>query len=78
MDGGADTDIISLDSVLTSADLSDPNDLSAWLTADQGYVHDTDNNTITFGGSASGAIDLGGGNEISFLDVEQIVYTDII
>ena len=78
VDGGDGTDIISLDSVLTSADLSDPGDLSAWLTADLSYTHDTAGNTITFDGSASGTIDLGGGNEISFLNVEQIVYTDII
>ncbi len=76
--GGTGTDIISLDSVLTSVDLSDPDDLSAWLTADQGYIHTTADNTITFNGSASGTIDLGGGNEITFLDIEQIVYTDII
>ncbi len=42
------------------------------------YTHDTAGNTITFSGSASGTIDLGGGNEISFLNVEQIVYTDVI
>ena len=78
MDGGAGTDIISLDSVLTSDDLSDPDDLSAWLTADQGYTHVTADNTITFSTSASGTIDLGGGNEITFLNIEQIVYTNII
>ncbi len=78
VDGGDGTDIISLDSVLTSADLGDTNDLSAWLTADQGYTHVTADNTITFSASASGTIDLGGGNEITFLNIEQIVYTDII
>ncbi len=78
VDGGTGTDIISLDSVLTSADLSDPDDLSAWLTADQGYTHVAADNTITFGASASGTIDLGGANEITFLNIEQIVYTDII
>ncbi len=77
VDGGDGRDIISLDSVLTSADLSDSGDLSAWLTADQGYVHDTGSNTITFDDSASGTIDLGGGNVITFQDIEQIVYTDI-
>ncbi len=78
VDGGTGTDIISLDSVLTSADLSDPDDLSAWLTADQGYIHATADNTITFNGSASGTIDLGGSNEITFLNIEQIVYTGVI
>jgi hypothetical protein len=78
VDGGTGTDIISLNSVLTSADLSDPDDLSAWLTADQGYIHVTADNTITFNDSANGTIDLGGGNVITFLNIEQIVYTDII
>ncbi len=78
MDGGTDTDIISLASVLTSADLSDPDDLSTWLTADQGYINVTADNTITFNDSASGTIDLGGGNEITFLNIEQIAYTGII
>ena len=51
---------------------------SAWLTADQGYIHVTADNTITFDDSASGTIDLGGGNEITFLNIEQIAYTAII
>ncbi len=86
VDGGAGTDIISLDSVLTSADLSDPDDLSAWLTLDDPVMKydatvageisfvDASGNPI----SASGTIDLGGGNEIIFLNIEQIVYTDVI
>jgi hypothetical protein len=41
-------------------------------------VHDTVNNTITFDASAGGTIDLGGNNEISFQNIEQIVYTDVL
>ncbi len=74
VDGGTGTDIISLQSVLTAADQGD---LPSWLTADQGYSHDAANNTITFIATAGGTIDLGGGNEITFLNIEQVVYTDI-
>ena len=78
VDGGTGTDIISLDSVLTQADVDD---LGSWLTLDGGATFsDNDNGTITLSGAGpiSGTIDLGGGNEIAFLGVEQIVYTDII
>ncbi len=78
VDGGTGTDIISLDSVLTQADVDD---LGSWLTLDGGATFsDNDNGTITLSGAGpiSGTIDLGGGNEITFLDIEQIVYTDII
>ena len=41
-----------------------------------------DNGTITLtlsgDGSISGTIDLGGGNEITFVNIEQIVYTDLV
>ncbi len=76
VDGGTGTDIISLDSVLTQADVDD---LSLWLTLDPGHsVTDIADGVISLSADASGTIDLGGGNEITFLNIEQIVYTDII
>ncbi len=74
LDGGAGTDIIALDSVLTQAEMDDP---GSWLTLGGGaaIVHAPGSDTITFStGTASGTIDLGGGNEITFVDVEQIDY----
>jgi Ca2+-binding RTX toxin-like protein len=77
VDGGNGTDIITLNSLLSSADLSD---IDSWLTLD-GAASYTDNGigTITLSGAApiSGIIDLGGNNEITFQDIEQIVYTDV-
>ncbi len=70
---GAESDVISLEGVLTQAD---SNDLAAWLSADQDYTHEEATNTITFKASAGGTVDLGGGDEIAFLDIEQIVYCD--
>ena len=67
--------MIVLDSVLTQPDVDD---VPSWLSPDQGYVHDTVNNTITFDASASGTIDLGRNNEITFQNIEQIVYTEMI
>ena len=75
VDGGNGSDTIVLNSVLSQADVDD---LPSWLTANQGYVHDTVNDTITFDAGASGSIDLGGNNEISFQNIEQIVYTDVL
>ena len=75
VDGGNGSDTIVLDSVLSQADVDD---LPSWLTANQGYVHDTVSNTITFDASASGTIDLGGNNEISFQNIEQVVYADVL
>ena len=76
VDGGAGTDIISLDSVLTQADVDD---LSSWLTLDPGHSATvTADGVILLSADASGTIDLGGGNEITFLNIEQIVYTNII
>ncbi len=75
VDGGNGSDMIVLDSVLTQPDVDD---VPSWLSPDQGYVHDTVNNTITFDASASGTIDLGGNNEITFQNIEQIVYTEMI
>ena len=77
IDGGAgDTDTISLDSVLTGAEVADNTAIDSWLTLDGGatYTHDEVNDTITFSADASGTIDLGGGNEISFSNIEQIDY----
>ena len=73
IDGGAGTDIIAFDSVLTQAEMDDP---GSWLTLGAGtIVHVSGSNTVTFSGvTASGTIDLGGGNEITFVDVEQIDY----
>ncbi len=76
VDGGTGTDIISLDSVLTQADVDD---LSLWLTLDPGdSVTGIADGVISLSADASGTIDLGCNNEISFLNIEQIVYTDII
>ena len=77
VDGGAgDTDIITLDSVLTQADVDD---LSSWLTLDPGHsITGTADGVISLSADASGTIDLGGQDVITFLNVEQIVYTDII
>ncbi len=76
VDGGTGTDIISLDSVLTQADVDD---LSLWLTLDPGHsVTGIADGVISLSADASGTIDLGGNNEISFLNIEQIVYTDMI
>jgi Ca2+-binding RTX toxin-like protein len=75
VDGGNGWDTITLDGVLSQADVDDP---PSWLSPEQGYVHDTVNNTITFDASAGGTIDLGGNNEISFQNIEQIVYTDVL
>lgn len=71
VNGGNDYDIISLDSVLNQGDVDD---LGSWLAADRGFTHDTDAHTITFDATASGTIDLGGGNEITFANIEQIDY----
>ena len=73
VDGGDGIDTITLDSVLTGADVTEAG-IDSWLTADQAFTHDIDANTITFDGTASGTIDLGGGNEITFLNVEEIDY----
>ena len=76
VDGGAGTDTISMDSVLTGADVADDAAIDTWLTLNGGatYTHDAGTDTITFNGTASGTIDLGGGNEITVVDVEQIDY----
>ncbi len=74
VDGGADSDTISLQSVLTDADVASDASISNWLTADQGFTHDAATDTITFDATASGTIDLGGGNEITFVKIEQIDY----
>ena len=82
VNGGDGYDTITLNSVLTSADLSDPNDLSAWLTLDDPAMKydatvageisfiDASGDTI----SASGTIDLGGGDVITFENIAQIDY----
>ena len=79
VNGGDGYDVISLDSVLIGADVADTDAIDAWLTlnGDATYIHDAATDTITFegGGVYSGTIDLGGGNEITFTDIEQIVYT---
>ncbi len=77
VNGGADSDTISLESVLTDADVASNAAISDWLTADQGFTHDAATDTITFDTTASGTIDLGGGNEITFVNIEQIVYTGV-
>jgi len=77
VDGGVgDSDTISLDSVLTGADVADSTAINAWLTlnGDATYIHDAANDTITLSADASGTIDLGGGNEITFANIEQIDY----
>jgi hypothetical protein len=54
-------------------------DLSSWLTLDPGHsVTATADGVISLSADASGTIDLGGGNEIAFLNIEQIVHADII
>jgi Ca2+-binding RTX toxin-like protein len=82
VDGGDGIDIISLDSVLTGAEVADDTAIDAWLALDGGtsadYDHDAGADTITFNGTFSGTIDLGGGNEITFQNIEQIVYTDLV
>ena len=82
VDGGAGNDVISLDSILTDAEVADDAGIDTWLTLNGGatYSHDAGTDTISFqgGGVYSGTIDLGGGNEITFTDVEQIVYTDLV
>ena len=74
VDGGEGSDTITLDGVLTGADVTEEG-IEDWLTADQDY--EIVGNTITFEGTASGTIDLGGGNEIAFLDIEQIDYANV-
>jgi hypothetical protein len=83
VDGGAGNDIISLNSVLAGAEVADNAAIDSWLTLNgvgTSYIHDAATDTIPFqgGGVYSGTIDLGGGNEITFLDIEQIVYTDLV
>ena len=77
VDGGAgDIDTITLDSVLTGADVADLAAVANWLTLTSGSVTDTDttDGRIELSADASGTIDLGGGNEITFLNIEQIDY----
>ncbi len=75
-DGNVDTDTITLDGVLTQGDVDD---LSSWLTLDSGYSFAiTADGVISLGDDASGTIDLGGGNEIAFVNIEQIVFTDVV
>ena len=82
VDGGAGTDIISLGSILSQADIDD---IASWLTLDEPTVNydtdedgqikfvDDDGQTV----SAGGTIDLGGGDVITFLNVEQIDYASV-
>jgi hypothetical protein len=80
VDGGGGTDTITLDSVLTGADVASNAAISNWLTLNGGATFsDDDNGTITLSGAGpiSGTLDLGGGNKITFQDIEQIVYTDV-
>ncbi len=82
VDGSTGTDIISLASVLSQADVDD---IASWLTLDAPAMNysaavpgaisfvDALDNPI----SASGTIDLGGGNEITFLNIEQIDYAGV-
>jgi Ca2+-binding RTX toxin-like protein len=76
-DGDVNTDTISLQSVLIGADVASDAAISNWLTG-AAFSHDAVTGTITLGPDASGIIDLGGGNEITFLNLEQIVYTDLV
>jgi Ca2+-binding RTX toxin-like protein len=78
VDGGDGIDTITLDSVLTGADVA-VGAIGDWLTLNDGATFSHDAGTITFeGGEAySGTIDLGGGNEITFDNIEQIVYTGV-
>ena len=74
-DGDVDTDTITLDGVLTPGDVDD---LSSWLTLDSGFSFAiTADGVISLGDDASGTISLGGGNEIAFVNIEQIVFTDV-
>ena len=77
VNGGEDSDTITLDSVLTGADVAE-GAIEEWLTLndDATFSHYAETNTITFEGgeSYSGTIDLGGGNEITFVNIEQIDY----
>ncbi len=77
VDGGAgDTDIISLDSVLNGADVANQAAVETWLTLTSGSITDADttDGNIMLSADAAGTIDLGGGNEITFANIEQIDY----
>jgi len=76
VDGGEEFDTITLVGVLTQGDVDD---LSSWLTLDSGGSGSiTAEGVISLGADASGTIDLGGGNEITFQNIEQIVYLDLV
>ncbi len=75
VDGGVgDTDTITLDSVLTGADVADQAAIDGWLTLTWGSVTALTDGQITLSADAAGTIDLGGGNEIAFVNIEQIDY----
>ena len=77
VDGGVgDSDTISLDSVLTGADVADQAAVDGWLTLTSGSVIDADttDGSISLSADAAGIIDLGGGNEITFINIEEIDY----
>ncbi len=72
-EGGGDT--IALDGVLTQDDLDD---LSSWLTLNPGHtITGIVNGVISLSADASGTINLGDGNVIDFLNIEQIDYANV-
>ncbi len=77
VDGGVgDSDTITLDGVLTGADVASEAAVDGWLTLTSGSVIDADttDGRIELSADAAGIIDLGGGNEITFINIEQIDY----
>ncbi len=82
VDGGSsetegidDIDTITLVGVLTQGDVDD---LNSWLTLDSGEtVSIGPDGVISLGVDVSGTIDLGGGDVITFENIEQIVYTGV-
>ncbi len=75
IDGGNGLDTIALDRVLSQADVDD---IAAWLTVSNGAGYLQVGDSIQFAAAASGTIDLGGNNQISFQNIEQIVYADVL
>jgi hypothetical protein len=80
VNGGEDFDTITLDGVLTGDNVAE-GAIAEWLSLnhDATFSHDAETNTITFedGETYSGTINLGGGDVITFENIEQIVYTDV-
>ncbi len=76
IDGVEDSDIdtITLNSLLTGADIASQAAIDGWLTLTSGSVTKVTDTGFSLGPDAAGTIDLGGGNEITFVNIEQIDY----